>query len=342
MTRRAIVNFARVGDLVLATPMLRHLARSGPLHLVCRSWGHPLLNHEPWLAGVHGVRNPNRDWLASRMLGNELHSVSAELARCGVQELLVFARERSTIMNALKRHLPGVRVVEIPMATKGMHKVDAVNGQLTAAGFELDDYDAVPMLTVLDAQRATAEAKVAALGKRVLAVQAGSSLTHRWLRRRPNHKGLSATQWADLIGVLLQRGAVDGVVLLGSAPEGREARAIQRAMPPDLRSNVIDWTGCIGLGELPSVLAACTATVSVDTGPAHIAGAVGCPLMVVFGPSDPRIYAPRGSGRIEVVLGQAPCQFCLGTKSMRACRSNVCLTRLPTATFLAAWDRLLS
>jgi len=341
MTRRAIVNFARVGDLVLATPLLRHIARSGPLHLVCRSWGQPLLSHEPWLAGVHGVRNPNRGWLASQVIGNELDSVSAELARCGVEELLVFANERPTIVDALRRHLPEVRVTQIPMALKGMHKVDAVSEQLTSAGFKLDDYDAIPLVTVPNAQRVTAVAKVAAVGQRVLAIQAGSSLTHRWLRRRPNHKGLSATQWAALIDALLQRGDVEGVVLLGSAPEGREARAIQQATRPHLRSKVIDWTGCIGLGELPAILAACTATVSVDTGPAHIAAAVGCPLLVVFGPSDPRIFSPRGPGLIEVVLGQAPCQFCLGTKAMRECRANVCLTSLPTATLLSAWDRLL-
>jgi ADP-heptose:LPS heptosyltransferase len=340
MTRRAIVNFARVGDLVLATPLFRHVARSGPLHLVCRPWGKPLLGHESWLAGLHGVQDPHRGWLKSRLFGDELAAVSAALATAGVEELLLFAGERPSVVEGLKRHLPGARVVELPLAPKGQHKIDAVAGQLAAAGLDLQGYDAVPVVGVPNERRTAAVAQVAAVGQRVLAVQAGSSLTHRWLRRRPNLKGLSDGQWSALLGALLKRGDIDGVVLMGSAPEGREARAIQRAMEPALRDKVADWTGRVGLGELPAVLAACTATVSVDTGPAHIAGAVGCPLLVVFGPSDPRIFAPRGPGRIEVVLGQAPCQFCLGTKAMRACRSNVCLTGVTTATLLTAWDRL--
>lgn len=33
--------------------------------------------------------------------------------------------------------------------------------------------------------------------------------------------------------------------------------------------------------------------ISVDTGPAHSAGALGCPLVVLFGTADPDHYAPR-------------------------------------------------
>jgi ADP-heptose:LPS heptosyltransferase len=42
--------------------------------------------------------------------------------------------------------------------------------------------------------------------------------------------------------------------------------------------------------------------ISVDTGPAHSAGALGCPLVVLFGTADPDHYAPRSSSDAVVCL----------------------------------------
>jgi ADP-heptose:LPS heptosyltransferase len=171
-------------------------------------------------------------------------------------------------------------------------------------------------------------------------VQAGSSLTHRWLRRQPNLKGLEPGQWARLIARILADGEADAVILLGSAPEGREARAIRAAVPAGQAAQVHDLTGQVGLADLPAVLAACTAVLSVDTGPAHIAAAVGTPLLAVFGPTDPARFLARGPGRIELLLGSAPCQFCHGTRKFRTCGANICLTGLADAAIHAAWRRL--
>lgn len=94
-------------------------------------------------------------------------------------------------------------------------------------------------------------------------------------------------------------------------------------------------------GTLAARFAAAHAAISIDTGPGHLAAAVGCPLVSVFGPSDPKLFLPRGPGRVELVLGSAPCQFCLGTPRFDACRDNLCLNRLETGTLMAAWRRLV-
>jgi ADP-heptose:LPS heptosyltransferase len=46
-----------------------------------------------------------------------------------------------------------------------------------------------------------------------------------------------------------------------------------------------------------------------DTGPMHLAAAVGTPIVAVFGPSDPRRYAPRGP-HDRVVRVDLPCAPC--------------------------------
>jgi ADP-heptose:LPS heptosyltransferase len=44
--------------------------------------------------------------------------------------------------------------------------------------------------------------------------------------------------------------------------------------------------------------------VSVDTGPAHAAAALGCPLVVMFGAAPPAKWRPIGAGRIQVLGGE--------------------------------------
>jgi heptosyltransferase-2/heptosyltransferase-3 len=43
--------------------------------------------------------------------------------------------------------------------------------------------------------------------------------------------------------------------------------------------------------------------ISVDTGPAHAAAAMGCPLVVLFARIDPRLYAPTPTtAAVRIIL----------------------------------------
>jgi heptosyltransferase-2/heptosyltransferase-3 len=341
--RRLLVFFARVGDLVIFTPVIRHLARDAEVDLLVRPWGGPLLGGQPGVAAVHTLRNPNRGGLLGRLLdGGERTRVAQALAARGFDEIITFKGENPDVMRWIEGWRGGatLRHISRSIPDAPRHNVDANRHALAFGGFSTDGFDPVPRLEVAHERLAAARARLAPLGSRVLAVQAGSSLTHRWFRRQPNLKGLSPAQWSGFLARLLDEGHIDAAVLHGSAPEGREARAIQAALEPRWRGRVHDWTGQVPLGELPAVLAASSATVSVDTGPAHIAAAVGCPLLVIFGPTDPAVFAPRGPQRVEVLLGSAPCQFCHGTKQFKRCRANICLTPMTGETLMAGWRRL--
>lgn len=331
--------FARVGDLVMLTPVLRALAAQGPVELCARPWAAGLLAHEPWLAGIHTVADPNRAIWQDRLLGGPRHRLGRSFAgRIG--RVVITDREHKHIRRWIDGWRGDAELVVLPLSAqaKGLHLVDADNAAAAAAGIVVAD--PAPRLSVPADRLAAAQARLRPLGARVVAVQAGSSLTHRWFRRQPNLKGLTPAQWAGLLARILGDGQADALALMGSAPEGREARAIIAALPPALRARAHDLTGQVGLADLPAVLAACHACVSVDTGPAHIAAAVGTPLLTVFGPSDPGRFRPRGPGPNEVLLGSAPCQYCLGGPLFKTCRANVCLSRLDDAAIHAAWSRL--
>jgi ADP-heptose:LPS heptosyltransferase len=72
---------------------------------------------------------------------------------------------------------------------------------------------------------------------------------------------------------------------------------------------VIDVSGDLDLPMLAAILERLDLLVTGDTGPMHLAGAVGTPVVAVFGPSDPVRYALRGP-HDRVVRVDLPCSPC--------------------------------
>jgi len=332
--------FARVGDLVMFTPVLKALAAEGPLELCARPWARPLLAAEPYLAAIHTLAKPNRGGVWDMLAGSPRARLGRTLGARGYHRIIILDRETPEIAAWITSWAGPIPITVFPHVAQGerSHLVDANIAAAVAAGITVADPH--PTLTISPAQAESAARRLAACGRRVVAIQAGSSLTHRWLRRQPNLKGLAPAQWAGLCAKLFAEQACDAVVFLGSAPEGREARAILAAMPAELRAKCHDLTGAISLGELPAFLAGCAGCVSVDTGPAHIAAAVGCRLLAIFGPTDPARFVPRGPGQIGTVIGSAACRPCHGTKLFKTCRNNICLNGLTVDTLWAGWSAL--
>jgi len=81
-------------------------------------------------------------------------------------------------------------------------------------------------------------------------------------------------------------------VVIGSAGEGALAAIIRTSCPA-----AIDLTGQTAIADLPGLAAGAALAVGNDTGPMHVAAAVGCRCVVLFSAdSDPALTAPRGPG----------------------------------------------
>jgi heptosyltransferase-2 len=116
-------------------------------------------------------------------------------------------------------------------------------------------------------------------------------------------KRWAAARWAALSDALATAGIVP--VLLGGAadvPAAEAAIAAARFRPASL-------AGRDRPALLPALVARLACLVSGDTGLAHLAAALGVPTVTLFGPTDPRLTAPR-SARARVVAVGAPCAPC--------------------------------
>jgi len=124
-----------------------------------------------------------------------------------------------------------------------------------------------------------------------------------------------------LIDELLAR-----VILIGSPAEAEVSFEVARQM----RKQAVVLTGKTDLAELVAVLSQVDLLITNDTGPAHIASALGRPTLVIFGPTNPlttRPFSPLG----EIMREPPDCAPCM----LRDCPiDHRCMTAItPAAVF---------
>jgi ADP-heptose:LPS heptosyltransferase len=64
------------------------------------------------------------------------------------------------------------------------------------------------------------------------------------------------------------------------------------------------------LPELAGILPYCAAFIGNDSGITHLAAAAGCPVIALFGPSDPVVWGPRGSKDVKILYHSLACSPC--------------------------------
>lgn len=114
-----------------------------------------------------------------------------------------------------------------------------------------------------------------------------------------------AERFAEVADLLVERNGAE-VVLVGAREEADISAEVERRM----RARPFVLTGKTSLPQTAALLKAADLLVTNDTGPAHLAAAVGCPVVVIFGPTDPRTTRPFGDSA-EVVRRPPDCAPCM-------------------------------
>lgn len=109
-----------------------------------------------------------------------------------------------------------------------------------------------------------------------------------------------------------------------------------------LSADVHDYTGVTTLRESCALLAEAQVLVTGDSGPMHLAGAVGTPVVALFGPTAPE-WGFYPEGRDDVVLeAPMPCRPCSLHGSSRCPHGEGCMERIGPDDVLAAVSRVLA
>jgi lipopolysaccharide heptosyltransferase II len=157
--------------------------------------------------------------------------------------------------------------------------------------------------------------------------------------RNGQAKRWPARHWAALARRLADElGAV--VILTGAPNEAPLAGDVERLAGRPL----LNLCGQTSLPELKGLLAECDLVISGDSGPMHIACALGRPVIALHGPTDPAISGPTTPDAIVMRL-DLWCSPCYDASATAECRfgNPACMKSLtPAAVYVVARERLAS
>jgi heptosyltransferase-2/heptosyltransferase-3 len=301
------------GDMVLLTAMIRqlHLRFGQPVDLVSSGpWTVPLLAGQPGVGEIFIIKSRKTPfWLSP------LQRALAKWLRARGAGPTWFCDPGTVGRDLLRRgNIPDSYVCEdaaLP-AIPGEHFVDrwirfaettpaAFAGQLPTAVAR------VPSAAVLEVSAAWRVklddwlARRGLTGRELILIQAGNKRTmRRGSRQRvTNTKYWPEERWAQVIRALREEQPHHAILLLGVPAELELNAEIARTANVGDVHNVADD---LPIDVLVPLLERASSMVSVDTGPAHAAAALGCPTVALFGTSDPQLYRPGGVTTPAIVV----------------------------------------
>jgi lipopolysaccharide heptosyltransferase II len=333
--RLLIIKPSSLGDIVHALPTVAALRRRWPsaklAWLVKREWAEVLdgnpdldevlavdLSMKGWPAAIRAVRAGRFDvvvdlqgLLRSAMLG----WMSGAPVRIGFAN----GREGS----------PWFYTDHIPVPAASIHAVDRYLLIARALGAEPEKPgpSAFPL-----PHDAGAEAKVDAL--LAADVQMGTVLvalnpSARWPTKRWPAESFAA------VGDRLQQQVGVRVVVVGGVEDRPVGEAVMRAM----RTAPIDLAGKTTMKELIALLRRLRLFITNDSGPMHLAAAVGTPVIALFGPTDPARTGPYGAGH-TILRSGIPCSPCFSRRCMNAVTME-CMTVIHPQQVIESATKLL-
>jgi ADP-heptose:LPS heptosyltransferase len=330
-SRILVVRVGALGDTLMVTPLLRLLHERHPnaeIDFFCSRLAAPLLELNPYVTNLFSLRGRN---LPLALSIEKQHLVRKMRAREYDLAFLLESAPRYRVL--LERACPGrIRsFAEIPF-DPGRH---AIHNNLNVAGMPVAAEEAWNMdLPLAPDDETAADRCLAAFPAPRIGVHMGWGPQGRKRRQALRLRGWELGNFVELIRKLI---AVDGihVILTGSAEDTRDTESVAGQMPV---GRVHSVAGRTRVRELAAIIKKLDLLISVDSGPAHMAAALGTPLVVLWGPGRLQQTQPVSSlSPVRIVRHPVPCAPCQSTPLQKSCRRNVCMELItPDEVFAAA------
>jgi heptosyltransferase-1 len=140
-----------------------------------------------------------------------------------------------------------------------------------------------------------------------------------------------AERWAPALAALHRRHGLPAVLVGGPSEQALADTIVAGATSP-----VVSAVGATSIKETGALFAAAALTVSVDTGPMHMAVAAGCPTLALFGSTRPRLF--DDGSRYTCLHRRFACSPC---DRRPICRDYDCLRAITPGDVVRAADHLL-
>jgi len=328
ISRLLVVKTSSIGDVIHALPVVQAIKDAAPhltLGWVVRRRCADILTGNPSIDALYVL--PDKPSLREIFqLRRDLHSAHYDMA-LDMQGLslsgLVTRLSGAPVRVGWDRNREGNALFLthplIPGKAKDRHEIDLLYGFADALGVHAQhpEFASQPYLAAENA--AQAEQWLSDLPKPRIALNVGASRAYkRW----------PLENWIEAASALTESGR--SVVFVGDKNDAEVVAQIT----PHLTAKFVSLAGKTSLRELASVLAACDLLVSGDSGPMHLAVAVGTPTIAIFGATDPARHGPYGA-RNTILHDSVPGLLTPGKRPTEA-EGVACMARVTPENVLDA------
>ena len=319
--RLLIVKTSSLGDVIHALPVVQAIKEAAPgltLDWVVRRRcadilrGNPCIDNlavlpdKPTLREILLLRH-EMDFanygMALDMQGLALSGLVTRLSNAPVR----VGWDRNRELNALFLTHPIVS----PALRQRTHEIDLLYGFAEALGVRTEHKNFTPQPYLAAEGRVQALKWLEGLPHPRVALNVGAS---RAYKRWPVESWTQTAQALTALGV--------GIVFVG---DKKDAEVVAQ-ITPHLATHFVTLAGKTTLRELASVLESCDLLVSGDSGPMHLAVAVGTPVVAIFGATHPNRHGPYGT-RNTVLHDPVPALVAAGKRPTDA-EGAACMVRI--------------
>jgi len=305
LERILIVDLDNLGDLVFASSLLDPLARAAPrarIDVWCKDYTAPIARLMPHVERVVAAdpfwdRAPGRGKGAFRPFARSLLEI-----RRGAYELALVASPQWRVALAVRATGIPLRVGlarhrNRALLTHVLPGADVDKPVLAEMGRILGPLGIAPAPLAYRLEPAALAERCARIGLRLGGAKPVA--LHAFASKRDRCMALDA--WIELARALSAED--QAVVWIGSPHELGEVRA---RLADKEQWAWSDRLGEDGLEGLAALLAECAVFVGHDSGPLHVAGALGVPCVGVFAPGQPKRTFPQGLAPWRLVARPSP------------------------------------
>lgn len=290
-----VIRFGALGDMVLTTPLLRALAHrfGSPVDIVTRgNLASELFKHLPFVGSIRTIEHRNGPFILNPDQWSVLQWMKS------YRESPVYLLETDPKSTWLCRKAGITNLISALHVRRRVneHTVDFQSRlgshETSAKSVPFERYDRGLELTCSDEERSDVMCWLESLGcadHPIIVFQVGNRKVSRTPQNPRNIKDWPEDRWIDVMHGLFDHDSNVRILMTGT---GTEASMINRIARTVGDPRIIPLPGLCSLRRLIALLQVSHSMISVDTGPAHIAAAVNCPLIVLFGKTDPRTNMP--------------------------------------------------
>jgi heptosyltransferase-1 len=321
--RILIVRTSALGDVVHALPVLTALRRHLPearIGWVAEEGMAPILQGHPDLDELLVVRL--RHWRRSLSGGTfrELRTFFSALDgfapdavldlmgnhKAGVISALTLSDRRIGFARKSRREPSSAIWINQPVIPRGAHAVDRMLSVLDGLGLPPEPADFGPEKLFREEPPAIREIPA---GTPFVLLHPGAG----WANKRypPAWWGEAARQLHAATGIPTWVAVAPGEEELAAGVKAAGGDAVRTVPAPDLPT-------------LAALLRRARLMLGGDSGPTHLAQALGTPVLMVMGPTDPERHGPYGAPD-RVLFRLLPCSFCY----KRFGETKACLLEIP-------------